>query len=639
LPGGLVDLDDERRSSAMKRAPGQLDRAFEAASAAQMRAVLPHPLPALTLPQVMELTRHLQSLGEAVCPVRIGVIHTYTSEPLDPYLHFAAALQGLRADLHHAPYGVTVQESQDGSALQAYAPDLTLLLLRWEDLHPALTMGLTTLDPEGRREVATRVLEVAIHLTGKFQRTIGGYVVLTLLPPMVGPGLGLYDAGAEASEVAWRAAVKAEIGRRLAIELASVSLLDLDDIVAEVGRRRFFDRRWWYTSRFPFTTEAAQELARRVIALAAVMKLPRAKVIALDADNTLWGGIVGEDGINGIALGPDYPGRAYVQFQERLLDYQQRGFLLALCSKNNLEDVLEVLRRHPHQVLREEHLAAMRVNWEPKSANLPSLADELNLGLESFVFIDDSDHECLMVRQSWPMVEVVQVPARAVDIPTCLDSVARLEVLQFTAEDRRRTEMYVQERKRREMAEAHTDVESYLKSLDMRMAVGVDDAGQVARIAQLTQKTNQFNLTTRRYTEAEVRAFVDSPEWLVAHFSLTDVFGDSGLVGVALSHVSAPDTAELDTLLMSCRVIGRQAETAFLESVLSLLRQRGVRTVLADYVPTAKNKLVEGFLPAHAFTRREDGRFTRDLTAPPPASASELPIAVRVEGLTHELSV
>jgi HAD superfamily phosphatase (TIGR01681 family) len=420
------------------------------------------------------------------------------------------------------------------------------------------------------------------------------------LPPMVGPGLGLYDAGAEASEVAWRAAVKAEIGRRLAIELASVSLLDLDDIVAEVGRRRFFDRRWWYTSRFPFTTEAAQELARRVIALAAVMKLPRAKVIALDADNTLWGGIVGEDGINGIGLGPDYPGRAYVQFQERLLDYQQRGFLLALCSKNNLEDVLEVLRRHPHQVLREEHLAAMRVNWEPKSANLPSLADELNLGLESFVFIDDSDHECLMVRQSWPMVEVVQVPARAVDIPTCLDSVARL---------------------------------------DMRMAVGVDDAGQVARIAQLTQKTNQFNLTTRRYTEAEVRAFVDSPEWLVAHFSLTDVFGDSGLVGVALSHVSAPDTAELDTLLMSCRVIGRQAETAFLESVLSLLRQRGVRTVLADYVPTAKNKLVEGFLPAHAFTRREDGRFTRDLTAPPPASASELPIAVRVEGLTHELSV
>lgn len=166
----------------------------------------------------------------------------------------------------------------------------------------------------------------------------------------------------------------------------------------------------------------------------------------LDADNTLWGGIVGEDGMDGIALGPDYPGNCYVAFQRRVLEYRQRGFILALCSKNNEADVLEVLRRHPHQVLREEHFAALRVNWQDKPQNLQALADELNLGLDSLVFVDDSAHECSVVRRTLPMIEVVQTPARAVDVPTCLDRVSRLEIIALTEEDRRKSEICVQNR-------------------------------------------------------------------------------------------------------------------------------------------------------------------------------------------------
>ena len=169
--------------------------------------------------------------------------------------------------------------------------------------------------------------------------------------------------------------------------------------------------------------------------LGVVLKFPKAKVIVLDADNTLWGGIIGEDGIDGIALGSDYPGNAFLQFQRRLLDYQQRGFILALCSKNNAADVDQVLKQHPHQLLRDEHFAARRVNWLPKPDNLVSLAEELNLGLDSFIFVDDSDHECAAVRQRLPQVEVVRTPSRPIDIPGCLEHVSRLEVLSLTAED------------------------------------------------------------------------------------------------------------------------------------------------------------------------------------------------------------
>jgi FkbH-like protein len=590
-----------------------------------MRAML-SPRPSLDLCQIIRLTRRLEGRGESVLPIRIGIVHTYTSEPLDPYLRFEASLQGLAAAVHHAPYGLTVQETSVASGLRAHAPDLTLVLLRWEDLGPALARPISA---AAGPDLAACTVEAAVKLAATLRRAVAGHILLSLLPPMLGPGLGIYDASAMESEAAWRAAVKAETAVRLRTDLASVTFLDLDEIVAEMGRGRFFDRRWWYTARFPFSPQAAQELARRTMSVAAVLKWPRAKVIALDADNTLWGGLIGEDGINGIALGPDYPGNAYLDFQRRLLHYKQRGLLLALCSKNDAGQVLEVLRHHPHQVLREEHFAAMRVNWRPKAANLVALAAELELGLESFVLVDDSAYECLSVRRSLPQVEVVQVPPRAVDIPTMLDSVARLEVVGLTAEDGGRTEMYRQEHKRQAMAEGDTDVASHLRSLDMRMVVRVDDAGQVARIAQLTQKTNQFNLTTRRYSESDIQELIDSPEWLVAHFSLTDIFGDSGLVGAALVRLEAPATAEIDTLLMSCRVLGRRAESAFLESVLALLRGRGVHTVVADYIPTARNHLAEGFLSAHGFTRRDDGRQTRDLAAAAPAAVADLPIQCR----------
>jgi len=588
----------------------------------------------LTLPQTQEVLRHAKGLQSSPRPLRLGILHTYTSDLLDPWLELEAALQGIELATYHGPYGVTFQEGREDSELVAHAPDVTLLMLCYEDLHPDLSrpiagLGATEQDSL-RREALTRLSLIVDALRAHKI----GHLLLTILPRTFGPGLGLFDAQSERSEGRWFSALKSDVAAYVRDKVHAAMFLDLDQVLAEIGHRSFFDQRLWHSARFPFTPDAAREVARRVMAVGTVLKYPKAKVIVLDADNTLWGGIIGEDGMNGIALGPDYPGNAYVAFQRRILDYQQRGFILALCSKNNPEDVRQVFQEHPHQILREEHFAAQRVNWLPKADNLVSLAEELNLGLDSFVFVDDSDHECAAVRHRLPQVEVVQTPARPLLVPQCLERVARLEILSLTAEDLAKTELYAQEKRRKEFM-TQEGTEGYLESLGMKMQVSLDNAGHLARLAQLTQKTNQFNLTTRRYSEKQVQEFMDSGEWLVADFSLADIFGDSGIVGLAIARFDGPKEAEIDTFLMSCRVIGRQAESAFLNALLTELATRGISIVRASYIETAKNSLVNRFLPDHEFDHVSGERYARDLTSRPPKSASDYPISVTVAPAKH----
>ncbi|NRF66507.1 HAD-IIIC family phosphatase [Aquincola sp. S2] len=607
-----------------------IDRLLTLESRAAVRTQLASLRAPLTLPQAQNLRERIVALEPAPKQLRLAIVHTYTSDLLQPWLDLNAAMAGFTPETYHAPYGLALQEASPGSALVAHRPDLTLLMLRREDLHPDLARPIVGLSPERRDALRAACLAQVREWLSAFRAQPVGQLLLTLLPPVAPPSLGLYDTLAESSEAAWWSTLKVEIAAWMRAECPASLLLDLDETMLQVGRANFFDRRYWYSSRYPFTAAAAMEFTQRVIAVGELKAARQAKVLVLDADNTLWGGIVGEDGFDGIALGPDYPGNAYVEFQRRILDFQQRGFILAMCSKNNPADVEQVLRDHPHQLLRAEHFAARRVNWEPKADNLVSLAKELNLGLESFIFVDDSDHECAAVRHRLPEVEVVQVPARAVDVPGCLDRIARLEVLSLTAEDQAKTQMYAQEQRRRELAEelGAGGGGDYLARLQMKMQVGLDERGHLVRLAQLTRKTNQFNLTTRRYDDEQMRAALESDQWLVFHFSLADVFGDSGIVGLAMWRMAEAGAAELDTFLMSCRVIGRQAEAAFLHAQMRLLAERGVQQLVADYLPTAKNDLVKHFLPEQGFELGADGRYRRDLHAQPASDAAAFPIEV-----------
>lgn len=590
----------------------------------------------LSVAQANRITARLNELGPAAHELRLAFVRTYTTDLLDPWLAFEAGLRGFNSNVYHAPYGAVLPEAEPGSGLEGHRADVTVLALQREDLHPAFNQPLAALEPAQQDQLRAAALTQLQDIVDRFRARVGGLLVVTLLPVLGEPGLGLFDTHSERSETTWWATLKRDLAQYLRDRVRSSLFLDLDAAVAALGRRHFFDHRLWYAARFPFSAAGAREVARRIVTIGALTKWPKAKVIAVDADNTLWGGVIGEDGISGIALGPDYPGNAYVAFQRRLLEIQQRGFVLALCSKNNEADVLDVLRKHPHQVLKEQHFAARRINWESKPQNLIALAEELNVGLESFVFVDDSDHECAAVRHELPQVEVVQVPSRPVDLVTCLDRVARLEILSVTAEDLRKTEMYAVEHQRRELErevkERGGSVDQYLRSLQMKMRISFDERQHVARLAQLTQKTNQFNLTTRRYSEQQVQQFIDSAEWTVADFTLQDVFGHSGIVGLAILRHGGEREAVIDSFLMSCRVIGRRAEEAFLETLLRILAERGVTNVVAEYLPTAKNVLIKDFLPQHGFVLTSDGRYRRNLVEAPPKPATDIPIIVEVGG-------
>ncbi len=581
----------------------------------------------------------LRELRGSAQRLRLAVLHSYTSELLDPWLHFQSALDDLDLDVYHAPYGWFRQEGEPGSGLRAHQADLCLLMMQPGDLHPALSGTAPTLGPAARREVFAAALAELRTVLEVVRSATQGLIVFSLLPGADGPAMGLFDALAEQSEARDWSDFKRDLARVLRDEYAGCAYLDLDEMTAEIGRAAAFDRRLWLTARFPFSPHGAQEFARRAMVYGALLRHPRVKVVVVDADNTLWGGVIGEDGMEGIALGPDYPGNAYVLFQKKLLDLTQRGLLLAMCSKNNEADVDEVLQRHPHMLLRAEHFVARRVNWLPKAQNLESLAEELNLGLDSFVFVDDSEHECMAVRQALPQVEVVRVPSQALGVPTCLDAVARLQTLKITAEDLRKTRMYAEERERqslaREFAGSGASIEEFLKSLQMHLRVSIGDTRQIPRLSQLTQKTNQFNLTTRRYNEEQVRAFMLDPHGLVAHFTLEDRFGNSGVVGLAILVPDQAATMRLDTFLMSCRVIGRQAEFAFLDTLLGVVAGQGVRALVGEFLPTAKNKLAADFLSNAGFVQGPDQRWHRPID--PAAGSVERPMRISIDrpGVPH----
>ena len=588
----------------------------------------------ISLPQATCLSRHLRSLSADLPRLKLGVLHTYTSEPLEPWLNFESTVHGFAVSTFHAPYGFLHQEAQPGSRLSLYEPDLTLLMLQRDDLDPSLTQTLIQASSEELPGIADRTISSFTNLIRKLRSATAGLIIITLLPRLYPVGLGLYDANSNRSEAYLWSAFKERLTSSIRAADSGVFFVDLDLALEVIGRTNYFDLRFWYTARFPFSTVAARDLAHRICRVATALIRPKAKVLVLDADNTLWGGVVGEVGVAGVQLGHEYPGNCYRDFQKRLLEYKNRGFLLCLCSKNNPEDVAELLRDHPQQLLRESHFAASRVNWLAKTDNLIDIATELNLGLESFVFVDDSEYECGAVQRRLPQVTVVQVPSKPIDIPTCLDHLARLEILALTQEDLERTSLYANERQRKALAssvrDSGGDLDDYLRSLEMKMDIGIDDITQIPRIAQLTAKTNQFNLTTRRHEAGALQGFVESDRYLVAHFSISDIFGDSGVVGVAIIRRMEAATVEIDTLLMSCRIIGRRAETVFLETLLAMLANEGYRDVIADFFPTKKNGLVSDFLTQHQFQQRPDGRFLRNLEAAPPTPTRNFPFVVNV---------
>jgi FkbH-like protein len=416
--------------------------------------------------------------------------------------------------------------------------------------------------------------------------------------------------------------------REEAAAFAKVRLVDTEDVVRTVGRTAAFDARFYFRSRAPYTGAFLDELARRVTAGARGFGAHFHKVLVLDCDNTLWGGVVGEDSATGIQLGPhDHPGSVFWRVQHQIAALRHQGVLLCLCTKNNPDDVEEVLRRHPDMVLRPEDFAATKVNWDDKPANLRALAAELGVGLDSMVFLDDSPFECEAVRQQLPMVTTVQVPATLSVYPQVVQQVAELFLAGgVTAESRDKTEQYRRRAQAQELQAQSVDQEAYLASLQLTVELRRDVRADAARVSELSQKSNQFNLTTRRYSVAEIERLIDSPQHAVYSLVVGDTFGSAGLTGAAVLRYDGV-RAHVESFFLSCRVLGRGVETAVWPQIVDDAVARGCSELRADFVPTAKNAQVADFydrLGLRIAAEADDGsRSYRieadDFDTPPPA--------------------
>jgi FkbH-like protein len=382
----------------------------------------------------------------------------------------------------------------------------------------------------------------------------------------------------------------------------NIYLLDVNSLATRMGLVSFYDYRLWYAYKMPFSNNGFKEMAYLINRAINSLRLPRRKCIVLDCDNTLWGGIIGEDGLEGIKLGPEYPGNCFIEFQKKLKELKKLGYILAINSKNNYQDVMEVLEHHPSQVLKTDDFVCKKINWGDKINNMVEIAKELNLDLSSFIFIDDNPAEIKLIRDNIPEVQTVIIPKNYYEIANVLENNTDLfNILNVTREDINKTDMYLANIKRETLKRSFHNIEDYWQSLEMGMEVRKNLREDIFRISQMTYKTNQFNTITIRRSEDEISRMFDDGKWDIYTFKLTDTFGDNGIVGYAEIMINNLE-ATIYNYLMSCRVISRNAEYEFLTQILNNIKAKGIHTVYAIWNRSLKNQVCENFYDNYGFS-------------------------------------
>ena len=477
------------------------------------------------------------------------------------------------------------------SRLYEEQPDAVMLYLEAEDIFADCMREPFAVDHRARGQRACEAAAETEGWANLIQQQLPTAIVIlnTIAMPPIHTLTGLeYHSPWGLTDLA--AQYNLELAR-VAGQHPNLLIQDVAALMTQIGYRHWFDPRLWYLARTRLSSAASKQLARSTASLLRAWKGHTRKCIALDLDNTLWGGIIGEDGLEGIELGDEGLGLAYAEFQQELANLERKGVLLAICSKNDEHDALEVLRLHPSMRLREAQFAAMRINWEDKAKNLKALASTLNIGLDSIVFIDDNPVEREFIRLTIPEVLVPDWPRDPSDYKAALLDLAvqHFPRISLTKEDPERTAMYQAEARRLDLAATTSSLEDYYRSLQMRAEIGLADDSSIPRIAQLTQKTNQFNLTTRRYTESEIRNLARAANALIFWSRLRDQISDNGIVGVLLLMETRGSTWNIETFLLSCRVIGRKLEAAFLGCATQYLLERGAKVLTGEYRPTKKN--------------------------------------------------
>ena len=585
-------------------------RKLDGGSADSLRALAAHALDADQLLKLVRLLDKARNYGQPLArltPFRLGLIANSTIDFIIPAIVGTGLRYGLAIECVTGPFGQTMQAALDAdSAVNAARCDAVLLALD----HHSYAIGSTPGDADHAQAAIDSALTQLDAMTGGLRPHCPTLIVQSV-PPPADTLLGSFDAVLAGSDLNQIAALNQALALRCAD--GSLHLLDVAALAARVGLGAWHDPIAWNMAKQPFAYHLIPFYADALCRLIAAIRGKSRKVLVLDLDNTLWAGVIGDDGMAGINLAQgDATGEAHLALQRYALALRECGVVLAVSSKNTDEVARQVFREHPDMLLREAHLAVFQANWDDKASNLKAIAQSLNVGLDALVFVDDNPAERALVRQKLPQVAVPELPDDPAWYVRTIAAAGYFEAAGFADEDLRRASFYADNARRVELQAASGDIDDYLRSLGMTIRFAPFDAAGRARIAQLINKSNQFNLTTRRYSEAEVAALADDDAVITLQVRLEDRFGDNGMISVVICRTRGTDW-EIDTWLMSCRVLGRRVEQVVLDQLAALARARGAKRLVGIYRPSGRNTIVADHYAKLGFSldsEDSDGRQT-----------------------------
>jgi FkbH-like protein len=597
----------------------------------QIRLLASHALDEQRLAKLGRVVISARQRGHSLAPLipfRLGLIGNGTLDLIVPVLVATAARHGFALECVTGAYDQFLQDALGpDSGVNKARPDAVLLAIDYR--------GLSLQPCPGNEPLATETINTAIGLLNSVRagisRNSGAQcIVQTIAAPPEGL-FGSFDRALTGTTRNLVDRINQEICRSL--PQSTDTLLDVAGIAETVGLADWHSPAQWNLAKLPFADAFVPLYAEHVARIVSALRGKSRRCLVLDLDNTVWGGVIGDDGMEGIQIAQgDATGEAHLSVQQLALTLRARGIVLAVSSKNTDSIARRPFKEHPDMLLKEEHIAVFQANWNDKATNIRAIANELALGLDSLVFLDDNPVERGLIRQELPEVAVPELDSDPASYARTLAAAGYFEAITFSAEDRTRAEMYQANARRLSLQGQATDLRSYLHSLEMRIVFGVFNRTTRTRVTQLINKSNQFNLTTRRYTESQVEELESDPEVMTLHARLIDKFGDNGIIGVVICRAIRSDTWEIDSWLMSCRVLGRCVEQAVLAEIMFRARTASVQFLEGVYLPTNRNEMVREHYNKLGFKSVDDGADgSSRWMLPTDVTLEELPMTIQRE--------
>ncbi|WYD82007.1 MAG: HAD-IIIC family phosphatase [Candidatus Electrothrix gigas] len=568
---------------------------------------------------------------EPLIPFKLGIVSNATTHFLVPALVATAARYGIALECIEADFGQTMQAAMDASSsIHQAQPDAVLIAIDYRGLPLQLTPG----DQVAHDATVAACLQYIDNIRNGLHAHNAGFCIVQTIVRPVESLTGSFELVLPGTTRSLLDAINTGLAQ--SVHNSPDVLVDIAGLAETVGLGAWHDPVYWYMAKLPFSNRYlplyADHLCRCIVAARGKSR----RCLILDLDNTVWGGIIGDDGLEGIVIGQGDPvGEAHFDVQQTALALRERGIVLAVSSKNYEEIARIPFQQHPDMLLKEDHIAVFQANWDDKASNISVIANTLSLGLDSMVLLDDNPAERDLVRQMLPQVAVPELPDNPALYTRYLLAGGYFESIVFSAEDRKRAQFYQENAKRVALQEKVGDLDTYLESLEMEITFQPFNDTGCSRVTQLINRSNQYNLTTRRYTEEEVKAFQDLSDGLTLQVRLTDIFGDNGIICVVICRPIDQDW-EIDTWLISCRVLGRKVEHAVLQEIVFQARKQGIRRLIGIYRPSGRNKLVADHYEKLGFTAygcEEDGVSSWQLEV---ASALVDPVPMKVSRVNFD---